>query len=102
SFAGSALLGGESLEDTLPRGASALQLSGVGTVDDPAEVSRLMETLYSTAVYTGGAGRETGQALLVQYASGAVFQLAVSGDSFSAVGTWSAPEFFAELKAAAQ
>ncbi|HSK67696.1 MAG TPA: hypothetical protein VLA21_00375 [Candidatus Limnocylindria bacterium] len=102
SFAGTALAGNETLEDTLPRGASALQLSGVGTVNDPGEAARLMDLLYATAVYTGSAGRETGQALLVQYPSGAVLQLAVSGDSLSAAGTWSGPEFLEALRAAAQ
>lgn len=100
SFAGNALLGNEGLKDTLPGGAVALQLSDVGTVTDPGEVSRLMDLLYK-ASYQGSGGRTTGQALLVQYGNGVVLQLAVSGDSLYGCGTWAAPDFFAAFTQAA-
>ncbi len=102
SFAGSALVGGEDLADVLPRGAAALQLSGVGTVTDSSEVARLMDILYSTAVNTGSSSRETGQALLVQYPSGITLQMAVSADTLYGCGAWSSPEFMEEFKAAAK
>lgn len=102
AFAGLALMGSESLGDTLPGGAAALQLSGAGTVTDPALVSQLMGILLSQAVYQGSQLNETGQALLVQYPNGMVLQMAVSGDSLSACGTWSCPAFFEAFRAAVQ
>lgn len=94
AFAGNALVGSESLRDTLPGGASALQLSGLGTITDPGLVSQLMDTLLSQAVYQGSQLNETSQALLIQYPSGMVLQMAVSGTTLSASGTWSCPQFF--------
>lgn len=94
SFAGSALLGGESLQNTLPSGASALQLSGLGTVSDPAKVSQLMDILLHQSAYQGSQLKESRQALLVQYPNGLVLQMAVSGSSLSACGTWHCPAFF--------
>ncbi len=102
SYAGSALLPGETLRDTLPEGAVALQLSGAGTVTDPAAVSRLMGLLYEKAVYQGSHSLTGGQALLIQYPDGAVLQMAVKGDSLSACGTWSCPEFFSAFPEAAE
>lgn len=102
SFSGTALVGNEGLRDTLPKGAGALQLSGEGTVNDPDTVARLMDLLFSGAVYQGSQSRDGGQALLVQYPNGTVFQLAVSGDSLSACGTWACPEFFKAFRAAIQ
>jgi len=102
AFAGLALVGGESLRDTLPGGAHALQLSGVGTVTDPGLVSQLMDILISQAVFQGNQLNETGQALLIQYPNGLVLQMAVSGSSLSACGTWSCPAFFEAFRAAAQ
>jgi len=102
SYAGSALLSGETLRDTLPGGATALQLSGVGTVTDPGAVGRLMDLLYGKAVYQGSHSLGGGQALLVQYPGGAVLQMAVKGDSLSACGTWSCPEFLSAFAEAAE
>ncbi len=100
SFSGAALVGNEGLRDTLPKGAIALQLSGEGTVDDPATVGRLMDLLFGSAVYQGSQSRESDRALLVQYNNGVVLQLAVSGDILSACGTWACPEFFEAFRAA--
>ena len=102
SFAGNALIGSEGLTDTLPRGAVALQLSDVGTVTDHAEVDRLMGILYDKALYLGSQGHSGSQALLVQYASGLVLQLAVSGDTLSACGSWDCPEFIRAFADAVQ
>lgn len=100
SFAGNALLGSESLKDTLPGGAVALQLSDVGTVDDPKEVSRLMGLLYQ-ASYQGSGSRSANQTLLVQYENGVVLQLVVNGDSLYGCGTWAAPDFLEAFRQAA-
>lgn len=102
SFAGSALLGGESLMDTLPPGAVALQLSEAGTVSDAGQVKALMDILYSQAAYLDSAGKAGSQTLLIQYANGAVLQMGVSGDSLSACGTWACPAFLEAFRAAAQ
>lgn len=102
AFAGNALVGGESLRDTIPAGVSTLQLSGVGTVSDPASVSMLMDTLFSQAAYQSGALKESRQALLLRYPNGLVLQMAVSGSSLSACGTWSCPAFFEAFRQAAQ
>ncbi len=100
SFSGAALVGNEGLRDTLPGGAETLQLSGEGTVSDPEAVAQLMDLLFSRAAYQGSQSRESDKALLVQYGSGVVLQLAVSGDSLSACGTWACPEFFEAFRAA--
>lgn len=101
AFAGSALVGSEALRDTLPSGASALRLSGIGSVSDPGDVARLMDTLLSQAVYQGSALKESGQTLLIQYPGGLVLQMSVSGNSLSACGTWSCPAFFEAFRQAA-
>ena len=102
SFAGNALIGSESLKDTLPSGAQTLQLSDVGTVSDTDAVARLMDILHTRAVYQGSQSRSGSQALLVQYDNGVVLQLSVNGDSLSACGTWACPEFFEAFRAAAR
>lgn len=93
SFAGTALTGSESLQDLLPHGVKALQLSGVGTITEPAAVQQLMDLLYQQASYQGSGSRSSKQALLLQYENGVVLQLNVKGDSLSACGTWACPGF---------
>jgi hypothetical protein len=102
SFAGNALIGDEGLKDTLPRGAVTLQLSDVGTITDQAQVDRLMGILYDKAHYLGSKSRSGSQALLVQYANGLVLQMAVSGDTLSACGSWDCPEFIQAFTDAVQ
>lgn len=102
AFAGNGLVGSESLKDTLPKGAVALQLSDVGTVTDSATVSHLMDILYGQASYQGSQLKSGKQALLVQYGNGVVLQMSVSGDQLSAAGTWSCPEFFEAFGEAVQ
>lgn len=101
SFAGNALLGSETLKDTLPQGAVALQLSNVGTITDQGKVKELMNTLYTSAEYQGNQTISGSQTLLVDYGNGIVFQMNVKGDSLSACGTWSCPEFIEGFMAAA-
>lgn len=102
AFAGTALIGSESLKDSLPAGAVTLQLSEVGTVTDQATVTRLMNLLFSQAAWQGSKAKSGNQALLVQYANGIVLQMAVSGDSLSGAGTWACPEFFEAFDEAIQ
>ena len=99
AFAGSALQGSESIKDVIPAGAKALQLSDVGTVEDPALVSKLMDILYQSS-YQGSRSGGGKQALLIQYGNGIVLQLAVDGDSLSSAGTWVNPDFFEAFQAA--
>ena len=97
SFAGSAILGSESLADTLCRAqdVASLELSGIGTISDSSTAQRLMDVLLQNAEYQGSGGSSGGsQALLVNLQNGLTLQLTVSGDSLSACGTWICPEFF--------
>ena len=101
SFSGNALNGNEELRDTLPGSPKTIQLSNVGTVSGSGDIDRLMDLLYASS-YQGSQGQGSSQALLLQYETGAVFQLAVSGDTFSACGTWANPAFFEAFRAAAE
>jgi len=100
SFSGSALLGGEGLGSTLQGQVVGLQLSGVGTVTDPGQVSSLMSTLTGQAAWQGPASRGSDQALLIQYANGIVLQMAVRGSNLIACGTWSNQAFLEAFQAA--
>lgn len=102
SFSGSALIGSESLSSTLGQAGAvkALQLSGVGTVTDPATISSLMGALLNNAAYQGSGSRATSQALLIEYDNGLVLQMAVKGNSLSGCGTWACPEFIEAFAAA--
>lgn len=102
AYAGSALLGNESIRDLIPQGAVTLQLSDVGTVTEPGAVSRLMDILLSQSSYQGSGSRSGKQALLIQYDNGIVLQLAVSGDSLMGSGTWANPAFFEAFSGAVQ
>ena len=103
SFGDSALVGGESLADTLKAGnAVALELSGVGTVNDAAAAQRLVKILTDNASFLRAGGSETNQSLLIQLKSGIVLQLAVNGERVIACGTWACPEFFEAFQEAMQ
>ncbi len=103
SFGDNALVGGESLGDTLrASSAVALELSGVGTVNDAAAAQRLVNTLVSGASFLRSGGGETNQSLLIQLSSGIVVQMAVNGERLIACGTWACPEFFAAFQEAMQ
>lgn len=93
SFSGNALVGSEGLSSTLGGGRPvALQLSGVGTVTDPADIDTLMGLL-SGASFKSAAAKSAKQALLIEYDNHIVLQMAVKGNDFIACGTWSCPDF---------
>ena len=96
SFNGNALRGKERLADTLTMsgGVIALELSGVGTVTDPAACASLMDTLLQCAEYKSSGSISSKQALLIEMNNGLVLQMAVKGDNLAACGVWSCPEFF--------
>ena len=103
SFGDNALVGKESLADTLKASsAMALELSGVGTVNDPAAAQRLVNILVNSASFLRSGGSETNQSLLIQLSSGIVLQMAVNGERLIACGTWACPEFFEAFQEAMQ
>ncbi len=103
SFGDSALMGGESLSDTLKASnVVALELSGVGTINDAATAKALIQTLTSNASFQRSGGSETGQSLLIQLSNGITLQMAVSGEKVIACGTWACPEFFEAFSNAIQ
>lgn len=103
SFGDRALVGGESLSDTL-RASSivAIELSGVGTVNDKETAKHLYNTLIQSAEYQRAGGSETGQSLLIQLNNGLVLQMAVNGERVIACGTWACPDFFEAFTEALQ
>ena len=97
SFAGTALLGSETLADTLVGAANvtAMELTNAGIVDDAAKAQALMQVLLDNATYESASvgGSET-RSLLIALDNGLLIQLMVGDDTLSACGTWSCPEFF--------
>lgn len=103
SFGDSALVGGESLADTLKASSPvALELSGVGTINDAATASRLVKVLTGSASFLRAGGSESNQSLLIQLKNGIVLQLAVNGERVIGCGTWACPEFFDAFQEALQ
>jgi len=103
SFGENALVGNEKLRDTLcASSAVALELSGVGTVNDAAAAQRLVNVLTDSAVFLRSGGSETNQSLLIQLSNGIVLQMAVNGERIIACGTWACPEFFEAFQEAMQ
>nr|MBR4279528.1 hypothetical protein [Clostridia bacterium] len=96
SFNGNALRGKEKLADTLALTGRviALELSGVGTVTDPAACESLLATLLSCATYESSGSISSKKSLLIEMDNGLVLQMAVKGDNLAACGVWSCPEFF--------
>lgn len=96
SFNGNALRGAEKLTDTLALAGRviAMELSGVGTVTDPAACESLMATLLSCASYESSGSISSKKALLIELDNGLVLQMSVKGDNLAACGVWSCPEFF--------
>ncbi len=97
SFAGTAVIGNETLEDTLCSAGNVqwMELSGVGAVDDASAAQSLMNTLLANASYQSASVSSGGsQSLLIGLSNGLTLQLMVSDDAVSACGTWSCPEFF--------
>ena len=103
SFGDNALIGGESLADTLKAGSAvALELSGVGTINDASAAQRLVKILTDSASFLRAGGGESNQSLLIQLKSGIVLQMAVNGERLIACGTWACPEFFEAFQEAMQ
>ena len=103
SYAGTAIIGAESLSDTLcaPEEAAWIDISGLGRVEDPSTVRSLMETLLTCADYesTSLSGSNSMQ---VGLTNGLTLQLLVGEDTVSACGTWSCPDFFEAYQEAVQ
>ena len=95
SFNGNALRGKEKLADTLQVSGKVigLELSGVGTIIDPAVCERLLDTLLDCASYESSGSVSSKKSLLIELDNGLVLQMAVKGDNLAACGVWSCPEF---------
>ena len=95
SFNGSARRGRESLEDTLQvRGRIiGMELTGVGTITDPAVCDELMDILFDCASFESSGSVSSKQSLVLEMDNGLVVQMAVRNDSLAACGVWSCPEF---------
>ena len=93
--------GAQSLEDTFGvRGkASALELSGVGTLTGDA-ANQALSVLLDNAVLVSADASARRQFLTVTLTSGLKLQLGVSGDTLAGCGGWSCPEFFEAFEAA--
>ena len=95
SYGDQALVGGEDLADTLRAGdVVALEISGVGTINDANKARELIAILTDNASFLRSGGSETNQSLLIQLGNGLVLQMAVNGERIIACGTWACPEFF--------
>ncbi len=101
SYAGTAIIGAETLADTLCAASDAewIEVEGLGRVDDPAAASRLMSTLLDLADYQGTAF-STGASMQIGLKNGLTLQLMAGEDTISACGIWSCPDFFEEFAAA--
>lgn len=96
SFNGNALLGRESLADTLQivGHITMMELSDVGIITDRDTAESLFSTLTSTATYESSGSISGKQSLLIELDNGLTLQLLVKNDTLSACGVWSSPEFF--------
>ena len=95
SYAGTAIIGSETLADTLcdPADVEWLELSGHGRITDVETAQSLMQTLVDYADYQGTGMSGTGS-LRIGLKNGLTMQLLVADESVSACGTWSCPDFF--------
>ncbi len=95
SFGDRALLGSEGLSATLKANdVVALELTGIGTVNDASTAKRLMNVLCDSASFLRSGSSETNTSLLIQLSNGLTLQMAVNGERIMACGTWACPEFF--------
>lgn len=95
SLDGNAVIGGETLGDTLGSAdVSELMLSDVGRITDADTAQTLFDTLVDHASYQSSACQTTKQTLLIRFSNGVTLQLAVSGEKVMGCGTWACPEFF--------
>ena len=97
SYAGTAVLGDETLRDTLtaPGSVTAMELTGVGVITNPETCRQLLQTLMDNAEYDNASfAADDKRSLLIGLDNGLLMQLMVGDDTVSACGTWSCPEFF--------
>ena len=94
SYAGTAVIGAETLRDTLcaPADVKWIEAEGFGRAEGE-KAQQLMETLleyatYQSTAFSGSASMQIG------LANGLILQLMTGEDSISACGTWSCPDFF--------
>lgn len=94
SYAGCAVIGSETLRDTLcaPEAVAWIEIEGLGRVDGERAQS-LMETLLTCADYQSTAASGSAS-MQIGLQNGLTLQLSAGEDSVSACGTWSCPEFF--------
>ncbi len=103
SFGDSALVGSESLSSTLQaKRAVALEISGIGAINDAAKAQELISVLLNNASFLRAGSGETNQSLLIQLENGLVLQMAVNGERLMGCGTWACPEFFEAFEEALQ
>ncbi|MCL1795379.1 MAG: hypothetical protein FWG37_00670 [Clostridia bacterium] len=99
SYASNAMIGYEMLEDTLgiQGQVKALELSGVGIVQDETDANELIYMLSEFAVNAGNDMPPGGQALTIYLKNGLSLQLMVHDEILGACGSWACPEFFEEF-----
>ncbi|MBQ6949988.1 MAG: hypothetical protein IJN44_00645 [Clostridia bacterium] len=103
SFGENGLMGGEGLSATLQaKNVVALELTGVGTINDAETARYLMGILTDNASFLRSGSSETNTSLLIQLANGLTLQMAVNGERMMACGTWACPEFFEAFHEALQ
>ncbi len=95
SYAGTAIIGGESLRDTLcgEDDARALRWEGIGEITDEDTVNALMSILLDGSDYRS-TGMSGSGSLQIELKNGLTLQLLVGDDTVSACGTWDCPDFF--------
>lgn len=98
SYAGTAVIGSESLRDTLcdPVDVEWIELSGYGRVTDTAVAQSLFGMLLDGADYVS-TGMSGSGSLQIGLKNGLTLQLLVGDETISACGTWSCPDFFEAL-----
>ncbi len=96
SFAGNAIVDGESFQSTLgfsPADVQSITLSGVGTITDSAKAQELVAYLFNKASYLSPSLGSGEKLFHIQLNSGLTLQLYADEDTFSACGSWSVPGF---------
>lgn len=101
SYAGTAVIGSETLRDTLcdPADVEWMELTGVGRISDVETAQSLMQTLLDYADYKS-TSMSGSTSLQIGLSNGLTLQLLVGDDAVSACGTWSCPDFFEAYYAA--
>jgi len=103
SYAGTAIIGSETLGDTLCSADAVkwIEVEGMGRVDDQALARELMTTLLEYADYIG-TGMSGSDSMQIGLTNGLTLQMLAGEDSVSACGSWSCPDFFEAFAEAAQ